>query len=152
VLPYQIVLWASVAHPAAETLSPNTPRFPVVLDPGFNHNFLIREEQLQVWADLRPDQFRFREYRRARGQPVPWYHANVWLHPNEPGERDRFANRPPFCLQLRTGIGITPRPSTTPRLPLLGLRALFAAGLQLSLDCRRGLLSLRTPRRFWIFG
>jgi hypothetical protein len=152
ILPYQVVVWASIAPKGLRTLDARTPRFPIVLDPAFNHNFLIQEGQLRHWAGLRLEHFRVLDHLHAYGQPIALHAANVWLHPNRPGERDIFADRPPFCLELDLGIAIAPPNLTKPRLPLLGLRALFAAALQLTLDCDNGFLSLRTPRRFWIFG
>jgi hypothetical protein len=93
-LPYQIVLWASIASMGQRTLDAHTPRFPIVLDPAFNHNFLIQERQLLRWAGLPPEHFRRLDHLRAYGQHVPLHAANVWLHPNRPGERDAFADRP----------------------------------------------------------
>jgi hypothetical protein len=134
------------------TLDANAPRIPAVLDPGFNHNFVIQETQFLQWAGLRREHFRVVDHLRIYGQQVPLDPANLWLHPNQSGERDLFADRPPFCLHLDTGMGICPPALAKPRLPLLGLRALFSANLELTLDCRGGYLSLRTPRRFWLFG
>jgi hypothetical protein len=151
-LPYQIILWVSLAHKGQASLGSHTPRFPAVLDPGFNHNFLIQDRQLFHWAGLRPEHFRVLDRLSVYGQQVPPYAANVWLHRNKVGERDAFVNRPPFCLQLDSWIGICPPALSKPRLPLLGLRALFSADLRLTLDCRTGYLWLRSARRFWFFG
>jgi hypothetical protein len=151
ILPYQIILWVSLAHKGQRSLSANTPRFPVVLDPGFNHNFLIQERHLFQWAGLHPAHFRVLDRLHAYGQEVPLHAANIWVHRNKAGERDTFLALPPFCLELDSGIGICPPVLAKPRLPLLGLRALFSADLQLALDCHRGYLSLRTARRFWFF-
>jgi hypothetical protein len=68
---YQIVLWVSVTPRGLRTLDPNTPRFPVVFDPGFTHNFLIREEQLQQWAGLRPDNLAEVRHIHPYGERVP---------------------------------------------------------------------------------
>ena len=132
VLPYQIVFWASIAPMGQSILDPRTPRFPIVLDSAFNHNFLIQERQLLRWAGLRPEHLRVLGHLHVYGQQVALHAANIWLHANQPGQRDTFADRPGFCLQLDLGIAITPQPATQPRLPLLGLHALFAAGLQLA--------------------
>jgi hypothetical protein len=149
---YQVVLWVSLAHPSELSLHSKTPRFPAIFDSAFNHTFLIREEHLEQWAGLRSQQFGLLEYRRVYGEAVPWHAVNVWLHANVPGKRVQLATRPPFRIQLDSGIGVCPRGSTRPRLPLLGLRALFAADLRLNLDCARGFASLRSPNRFWLFG
>jgi hypothetical protein len=151
-LPHQIVMWVSLGRKGRRTPGPGIPRFPAVLDTGFNHNFLLRHKHLVRWAGWRPEQFVVMDRLRAYGQQVPLYAANVWVHPNRSGERDELTGEPPFCLELDSGVGVCPPALTTPRLPLLGLRALLVAGLQAKLDGARGLFSLRTPRRFWLFG
>jgi len=40
VFSYQIVLWVGVGPKGLDTLDPNAPRFPAILDTGFTHNFL----------------------------------------------------------------------------------------------------------------
>jgi hypothetical protein len=89
---------------------------------------------------------------RAHDRVIPLYGANVWLHRNEPGEHDRFADARPFLVELHRGIGITTGADLYPRLPLLGARALRTGNLRVSLDYRRGRLSARTGRKFWFFG
>jgi hypothetical protein len=76
--------------------------------------------------------------------------ADVWIRPNQPGERDRFLDRDPFHLELDWGIAVHPTGmAQAPRLPLLGLRALRRAQLHLTIDGRRQRIRLRTTRRFW---
>ena len=76
--------------------------------------------------------------------------ANVWLHSNVPGKRDELADAPPFCLELYPGIGIAAAGMrASPRLPLLGLRGLDRADLEVLMRHRR--VTIRTPRRFWFF-
>ena len=147
----QIVLWVSVSRKGQDTLDPNTPRFPAVLDTGFTHNFLIQTDQLKSWAGVTPELLKQHGYFRAYGELVPLHAANVWLHPNASGERDQFSDAPPFRVELDSGIGLCPiGMQRAPRLPLLGLRGLDRADLEVLLRRRR--LTLRTARRFWIFG
>jgi hypothetical protein len=40
--------------------------------------------------------------------------------------------------------------TAAPRLPLLGLRALRLAGLRLVVDCRKLMVTIRKPYRFWM--
>jgi hypothetical protein len=153
VKPTQIVIWASITRIDQRELDPTTPRFPVVLDTGLSHNFAIKEEHLIRWAGLDPRYFRRLRAITIEGKIVPLHEAEVWLHPNQPGERDQLADRPPFRLQLATGIAIYPRGMTpAPRLPLLGLRGLEWSKLRLTIDCDHRRVWLRTPRRFWWFG
>jgi hypothetical protein len=151
--PYQIIVWVSLAVREQKELQPNTPRFPAVLDIGLSHNFSISEELLQRWSGLHPRSLRALGRARLSGLPADIRDVEVWLYPNQPGQRDRFSNQPPFRLMLEEGIAVYPRNTpNAPRLPLLGLRGLCWMNLQLALDCRACHVSLRTPRRFWIFG
>jgi hypothetical protein len=158
VKPYQIIVWISVSPFDVLALPANAPRFPAVLDTGTSHNFSIREEQLVAWAGIQPRFEGALGRGRVRGlgvtgQEVPLLGYNVWLHPNRPGQRDQYANRPPFCLEMPTGIMIFSRQlGVGPRLPLLGLRGLVTNELQLVIDGKARHVSLRTARRFWPFG
>jgi hypothetical protein len=109
VKPTQIIIWASIMPIDQRELDPVTPRFPVVLDTGFSHNFAIQEEHLNRWAGLDPRYLRKLRDIRIKGDVVPLHEAEVWLLPNHPGERDRLAARPSFRLQLESGIAIYPR-------------------------------------------
>lgn len=151
--PYQIIVRVSLAARDQRELQPNTPRFPALLDIGLSYNFSISEELLQRWSGLHPRSLRASGQARLSGLPAIIRDAEVWLHPNQPGKRDRFSNPPPFRLLLRRGIAVYPRNTpNAPRLPLLGLRGLRWTNLQLALDCQACHISLRTPRRFWVFG
>jgi hypothetical protein len=151
--PYQIIVWVSVAAGDQEELQPNTPRFPAVLDIGLSYNFAIGEDLLRRWAGLHPQWLLVLGRARLSGLPADLLDAEVWLFPNQPRQRDRFCNLPPFRLNLDGGIAVYPRQTpNAPRLPLLGLRGLRWTNLQLALDCQACHVSLRTPRRFWIFG
>jgi hypothetical protein len=150
---YQILVWVSLGPRGVRLLDRLTPRFPAVLDTEFTDSFLIHQQQLQACAGLHSEHFRtFNQYLRTHNRQIPLHVANVRIHPNKPGERDRLAGRAPFLLELHRGIGICRDPDLYPRLPLLGARALRQAQLQVFLDYRRCRVSMRTPRRFWLFG
>jgi hypothetical protein len=53
------------------------------------------------------------------------YGATVWLHTNVPGTRKADDDRDPFLLEMPRDIAMYPPELPGPRLPLLGLPALF---------------------------
>ena len=92
----------------------------------------------------------------AQGIRMDLRAANVWLHPNLPKSHGLADGAEPYCVRLFPGIGVSPPGVTRPRLPLLGLRALFLAKLRPAIDWRQkgdvvGYFSLRTSRRFFRF-
>jgi hypothetical protein len=150
--PDQIMVWVGITEGEQTDFDPRRPWFPAILDPGFSHNSSIRHEHLIRWAGLDPRWLKQERAVRINDELVPLYEADVWLHPNVPGKRDRAAGGEPFRLALDTGIAIyPPTMSSAPRLPLLGLRALRLARLHLTIDCDRCSVTLRTARRFWFF-
>ena len=138
----QIVLWLS-ATPAGQLDLGNVPRFPAVFDSGFNDNFLIQRQQLIDWAGLIPEELTQVGYLKSGDRLFPLRDADVWLHCNKPGFRDEFSTKPPFRLELRSGIAVSTVPGL-PRLPLLGMLALRRARLQQSINYRDCHMSLRT--------
>lgn len=143
---YQIIVWVSLSPPTVLQLSPDTPRFPAVLDTGHNHNLSMQEEHLHGWAGVEAGSLTRRGEVRVGPYVLPLLTANVWLHRNKRGERDIFSRRPPFCLELAEGIAIYPRGMpTVARLPILGLRPLVGNNLHLSVDGTRCRVSLRSP-------
>jgi hypothetical protein len=146
---YEVVVWVSLTVEQALAWE-GTPRIPAILDTAHTHNFSIREEQLIRWAGLRPEALRPVGHLRHEGRRLPLHAADVWLHPNRPGHRDQFLDRPPFRLELPRGIAVYPSDSRFPRLPLLGLRALISNRLHLAIDGARALASLRIPGRWWL--
>jgi len=150
--PYQIIVWVSISQIGLRGLEPNTPRFPAVLDTGFNHSFVIHGQQLAQWAGLQPQQFKALDTITVYGEQSPLLAGNVWLYRNVPGKRDTFLGQPPFCVQLDNGFAVASNRANAPRLPLLGLRALRWANLHSSIDGKSCHASIRTARRFWIFG
>lgn len=90
------------------------------------------------------------------GVPVPRRAADLWVYPNQPGERDRFDPLlSPFRLKLDGGIAVygdgvqvgvrATAQLVAPRLPLLGLRAFIASRARLQLDAGTRLVDLDTP-------
>jgi hypothetical protein len=152
ILPFQIALSVSITPKGQLHLPMDAPRFPAVLDIGFNREFLLQEQHLSDWTGLPPDRLVPVDELVAYGRPIPILAANVWLHRNRPGTREGSSRRLPFCLHIDPGIAVCPAGVVQPRLPLLGLRALFLANLQLVIDWDgggddAGYVSLRTPRR-----
>jgi hypothetical protein len=149
----QIIVWVGLTAGGRADLDPASPRLPAILDTGHTHNFSIREQQLVEWAGLDPRPLTKLGEIRVGGDRLPLLEADIWLHPNEPGNRDAVTERPPYCLELDLGIAVYPRALTTaPRLPLLGLRALRLADLHLTIDCPSRRVTIRAPRRFRLFG
>ena len=149
ILPRQIIVWVSID--SRDTASPgsDTPRFPAILDNGYNEDFLIRQEQLLRWTHLPLHRLRAVDTQEVHGQKVPVFPANLWLHCNQPGERDEFSGRPPFRLPLDEGVAVCPKGMTSaPRLPLLGMRALRRSRLQLHVDFDACQVSIRTTTWF----
>jgi hypothetical protein len=48
----QLIVWASVTPSGLPDFPAAAPPFPVVLDTGFNHTFLMAERHLEDWATL----------------------------------------------------------------------------------------------------
>ncbi len=144
VRPYQILVWVSLSLKSVLELPPNASRFPAILDTGHNHNLSIRHQHLVRWAGIDPAQVPQLGNVREGGRRAALHALNAWLHPNEPGQRDRLADRPAYCLELPQGVTVYPDEANFPRLPLLGLRALVHNRLHLVLDPERCLVNLRT--------
>ena len=105
------------------------------------------------WAGLYPPLLPVLGHVRLSGSPANLLDADVWVYRNKPGHRDILVDAPPVRLELEAGIAVFPRGTPgVARLPLLGLRGLRWARLQLALDCRKLHVHLRTPRRFWFLG
>jgi hypothetical protein len=153
VFPLEIVVWVSIGPAEIDEISDRVPRIPAVLDPAFTDTFLIHPRHLREFAGLQPEHLpKLNSSLRTHDQTIPLHAANLWLHRNIRGERDSFARRSPFLLELYRGIGIPTGTEVYPRLPLLGARALRTAKLQVAIDYARLRLTVRKRRRFWLFG
>jgi hypothetical protein len=144
VKPWQIIVWVSITPRSALALPTQARRIPTIVDTGHNHYFSIDESQLLQWTRIPPSQLPQRGAVTLKGSTIPLHAAAVWLHPNLPGERDRFTDQPPLRLEIPHGIAIHVRPNA-PRLPLLGLRTLVRNKLHFTLDPERCTVDLRTP-------
>ena len=142
--PYQVIVWVSITTQETMELPSHSPRFPAVLDTGHNLNFSIREQQLSDWARLSRDQLPRRGSSVVNGEVVSLHAASVWIHPNHPGTKDVIADQPPFRLDFREGIDLRSG-TNSPRLPLLGLRALARNKLHLVVDAQNRVVDLRSP-------
>src|SRR5437764_1071246 len=102
------VVWVSISHRGIREPTPGTPRFPAIYDSGFTRAFIIQQDQLRRFAGLDPRYLSpLHTAMHPHGRRVPLHAANVWLHPNRPGERDEFSGAAPFLLEIRSGIGIS---------------------------------------------
>jgi hypothetical protein len=144
VKPYQIVVWVSVTSRSVLELPPHAPRIPAILDTGQNHHFSIHERHLADWARVERDLLPQKRTITVEETAIPLHAAALWLHPNQPGFRDRFADQPPYRLELQEGIAVYPRQGNDPRIPLLGLRALVRNKLHFAMDPERCVVNLRT--------
>lgn len=146
VKPHQIIVWVSVGVADLPEWDPRMPAFPAILDTGNTFTFSISQSQLIRWAGMRPALLRLLGNIRQGGTFYPRHEADVWLHPNAPGRRDRRADRKPLRLPLERGIAVySDTASPPPHLPLLGLQALTENALHLTIDGQRRLVWLRTP-------
>jgi len=126
---HQIVLAITLTSPEVEALPGDAPRFPAVLDTGFNDNLLITERQLQDWAN--PDAEL--EHKAQIDDGISLHEAKIWFHRNVALSRTEYLDDDPFPLELRRGIFVARNDRGT-RLPILGLRALADNQLSLVID------------------
>ena len=135
--PYQVLLWVSITHRGLQHLPSGTPRLPVLLDTGHNHNLSLREEHL-AHSGLEtpwPWSGSSLKVRDASGieRDVPRLFVDVWLHRDAP-QPDEKAH--PLRLGFRGAACYPTRGSVQgPHLPLLGLAALCAGSLSLEFEC-----------------
>jgi hypothetical protein len=137
----QIIVWLSLLPTAVPFDRASAPAFPVILDTGYNHNLLIQENHLESWAECSTDALTRAGSMYVNNQSVALYDANLWLHHNIAGRIELDGEAFPLQLPTNGGIGI---PTRAPRVPLLGIRALRSADLHVSIDCQRGIVSIRS--------
>lgn len=147
--PYQIIIWVSIGPPNVLQWHRKTPVLPAILDTGNNHNFSINERHLVRWAGVHPESLRLIAATREHGQRIPLRGADLWLHPNRYGKRERQSEAEPYRLTLAEGIVVYPESTEEPRLPLLGLRALTHNKLRAVIDGAMRHLTVTTPTRWW---
>jgi hypothetical protein len=142
---YQIIAWFSLTARNVIELPPQAPRFPAIVDIGHNHNFSIQQRHLIDWAALPAERLPAIGQIRQGDRFLRLCAANVWIHPNVPGQRDQLSLDPPLLLTLDQGIAIYPSELAFPRVPLFGLRGLDRNKLHLIVDAERCLVNLYTP-------
>jgi hypothetical protein len=131
VKPYQIIIAVSITTGNIKELPEDALRIPAILDTGNNHNFAMRERQLE-WS-VSPALPRMGHV-RVNGLIVPLLSAKIWIHPNRKGTVEPSGGAP-LNLVAMEGIIVYPHHIPNPaRLPILGLRAIIRNGLKLTID------------------
>jgi hypothetical protein len=147
---YQIVIWVSLSQPSLPAWDPAMSAFPAILDIGTNHNFLISRSHLVRWAGIQPEFLWVLGATRLGDKRMITREADIWLHCNLRGRRERRLGRPPFRLNLDEGIIIlSDEEIKRTHLPLLGLRALTQNELVTTIDGARLEVTIRTARKPW---
>jgi len=142
VLHRQIIVWVTFTKPDQLELPLAPLRFPAVLDPVFNESFLLTRRQLRAWARMEEKDLPAADVPNLRvyDRIVSPRCANLWLHRNEPYERDDLFDDP-YPLEIDAGVIISPD-EQRPRLPLLGLRAIESSSLRVTIDGATQLVSI----------
>jgi hypothetical protein len=144
--PHQIFIWVSITQTAIdrENFPSSTNAFPALLDTGCSLEFLIPEEQLIFCNQTQRSVFPYIRDRAVNSIPVPFHEADIWIHCNQPGQRDLFLpDQKPFPLRVKSGVGIyRPNSPASKQPPLLGLQALNHAKTRLLVDSENRVISL----------
>jgi hypothetical protein len=148
----QIILWVSLALKRLGIPNPAAIPFPAILDTGHTHTFSLHERHLFEWASIPPDTLPVVAAVRERGsrRRLLLRAANIWVHPNRKGELKNLAEQVPHLIEADRGIAVYPG-SESPRLPILGLRAIAENNLVLNVNGARREATLKTPKRWWPF-
>ena len=147
----QIVLRVVLAEPGSDSPPPIAQPMTCVLDTGFAGELFGWRRHLEL-AGLDPDDHRHPKPDRLRASlhaekplVLPIRKAEVWLVSNIAQN-----GPPPLRLELTDGMSFRDEqpPGKMNRLPrmLLGMRALWRAGLRIELDFSRGECSVWTPQ------
>jgi hypothetical protein len=116
----------------------DAPRFPAILDTGFNESFLIHRSHLIDWAGVQEQNLPVADDRKVRvyEQAVVPRDASLWLYYNLAFTQSDVSTEPPVQIEVDAGILISAA-ANKPRLPLIGMRAIESAGLEVVIDGRR---------------
>lgn len=133
VKPLQPIVWISLAPPSVLDLPANAPRFPAVIDTGFNQTLLIQDAHLQEWGGVNVGDLETYPGETARYGNQIWHFrmADIWLHSLP--ENEEPANEP-YCLETHPGILVVADTQRRQRLPILGMRALAWNRINLRLE------------------
>lgn len=153
--PPKIIVGVSITVPEEEGYHRGVFTVPAIIDTGCNRAFMIDKRHLELWAGVRAEYLpsdgktRFHE-----GRPYRMYTADVHIHKSS-YKLPLSSHYPMMPYHLKSTKSITVMEPTTdepdPRLPLLGLRALVANRLQLSVDTRSGSFTLTSSRKIFAF-
>ncbi|MEX0711800.1 MAG: hypothetical protein WD278_05590 [Pirellulales bacterium] len=137
VVAYQIIVWVSL-----QIRGVFSQPFPAILDTGHSHNLSIGEKHLLDWTGNRPGDLRTIGEINLNNRLTALKRAEVALCANVPGER-RLLAREPYLLATLGGITVLASADPlTPRLPLLGMRAIVRSKLRTTIDGRRGWVTI----------
>jgi hypothetical protein len=135
----EILVWLSVSLRGEGDPQRISPPFPALLDSGNNCPCYLHESHLIEWAGIRPAILPPLGPKKANERVVPFYLADVWIHPNTPGTWNIAPGRLPFRLELKQGIAVgppVPNQRPFPRVPLLGMAALRINDLDFWFDSK----------------
>jgi hypothetical protein len=104
----QIMVWVGITEGEQTEFDPRRPVFPAILDIGLSYGFSIRHDHLIRWAGLDPRWLKQAGEVHINEEKVPSYRADIWLHPNVRGKRDRAVGIEPFWFDLKR-IAVYPR-------------------------------------------
>lgn len=130
VLKNQIIVWLSIG----DVLRP----FPAILDTGHSHNLSMARRHFDRWCGAELNQI---GESKVRMNIIPHFKADVSLHRNVPNSH---ALRDAQPLVMDQGVAVIPdEMSAAPRLPILGLRTILRNELTLTINGKRGLVTLK---------
>ena len=140
---YQPVAWVRLV-PWGGRPGPRAVPFPAVLDTGHNHSFLIPSSLFEAWTGESPDGLITYRVVPANGVSVGCYGFNVEVFGMRAGEpTERVVGR----LETDRGVAIIPpeHEGRFPRLPVIGVRALCASRVTLTVDGDGRTYTLKAP-------
>lgn len=152
---FQPVAFVSVVVAGVEKHDERLPKFPALIDTGFNGEFAIREEQLREWAGIDPRLLTLMRSGEASRGKCHYLRANLWPYKNVRRSRALAQSRP-ILIEIDGGIQVFPVTNlptdVRPDMPLVGVKALCTNRLRLVVDGQAASCSLtRRPSRWWPF-
>lgn len=132
-----LVVWLSVGLRGETNPTLISRPFPALLDSGNHSAAYLNEHHLVNWGGIQPAFLGLLQYKFVNEISTPFHNGDAWIHPNLPGTHERDPEKMPVRLKLDDGIAVSPVPvnqNITPRVPLLGFRALRENGLDFWLD------------------
>jgi hypothetical protein len=137
----QIVVWVAIGD--------GSRFFPAVLDTGHSHNFSIAERHLRHWCGIPSSSLKQVGELEIDRERIAQHAAIVHIRQ----ERRSRGGGGTYPLEMPQGISVFPHDSPgSPRLPLLGLRAILSNHLMLIVHGKRCDVSLRTIGWQWPWG